>query len=51
MKKDGTYATPHLAEQTETLSRLRGKGYVSHLGIGFDNCKEIIDQYLKSCYA
>jgi hypothetical protein len=47
MKKDGSYITPHIEEQAETLSRLRGKQYKAHFGIGFDECKSLIDQYLK----
>ena len=47
IKKDGTYVTPHIEEQVDMLQRLRGKGYITSFGIGFDECKDIIDQYLK----
>lgn len=46
-KKDGTWSSPHLAEQAEVLDNLRERGYEARFGVGFEQCKEIIDNYLK----
>ena len=46
-KKDGSPASPHIAEQLECLLRLKLKGYQASFGIGFENTKDIIDLYLK----
>lgn len=49
-KKDGkTFVNDHIKEQYEILSKLRGKGYMALFGIGFDECKDIIDKYMKLC--
>ena len=45
-KKNGEWATPHLAEQAEVLMRLDDKGYVAKFACGFDEAKKIIDNYL-----
>ena len=45
-KKDGSWRTPHIAEQAEILERLRQAGYKTEFGVGFDGCKKIIDEYL-----
>ena len=45
-KKNGEWATPHLAEQAELLMRLDEKGYVAKFACGFDEAKKIIDAYL-----
>lgn len=45
-KKDGSWRTPHIAEQAEMLERLRQAGYKAEFGIGFEGCKLIIDDYL-----
>lgn len=45
-KKDGTWLTSHLAEQAEVLERLRSEGYEATFAVGFDEAKEIIDNYL-----
>lgn len=46
-KVDGTLlADSHIAAQNQVLNHLRGLGYASHFGCGFDECKEIIDNYL-----
>lgn len=47
-KQDGTPATPHLAEQLECLLQLKLKGYCTGFGIGFDNTKKLIDDYLNN---
>jgi hypothetical protein len=46
-KKDGSPATPHIAEQAECLKMLRERGYEAQFAIGFDQAREIIDQYLE----
>jgi hypothetical protein len=45
-KKDGTWLTSHLAEQAEMLEMLKMEGYEAYFGVGFDETKEIIDNYL-----
>ena len=45
-KKDGSWRTPHIAEQAEMLEKLRERGYKAEFGIGFEGCKKIIDEYL-----
>lgn len=46
-KKDGSWRTPHIAEQAEMLERLRQVGYKAEFGVGFEACKQIIDEYLR----
>ena len=46
-KKDGSWRTPHITEQAEALEKLRAKGYKAEFGIGFSECKQIIDGYLR----
>lgn len=47
-KKDGTLKkSDHLTEQQKTISRLNELGYFATFGVGFDDCKNIIDKYLK----
>lgn len=46
-KKDGSSATEHIAEQAEMLGKLANKGYQAEFAVGFDQAKEIIDNYLK----
>ena len=46
-KKDGSIATPHIAEQAEVLERLRDAGYKAEFGIGYEETVKIIDEYLK----
>lgn len=45
-KKDGSWATDHIAEQAETLQALQDRGYEAYFAVGFDEAKEIIDDYL-----
>lgn len=47
IKKDGSWRTPHIAEQAEMLERLRQAGYKAEFGVGFEACKQIIDEYLR----
>lgn len=46
-KKDGSWATPHIAEQADVLDALKFRGYKATFAVGFDEAKEIIDGYLK----
>ena len=45
-KKDGSWATEHIAEQAETLAKLRQAGYKAEFAVGFNEAKKIIDEYL-----
>ena len=46
-KKDGTLvADEHIREQFDMLEDLRRRGYAAEFGIGFENTKKIIDDYL-----
>lgn len=46
-KRNGEWASEHIAEQAEILERLRFRGYVAEFAVGFDEAKQIIDDYLK----
>lgn len=46
-KKNGEYASQHIAEQSEVLERLNFRGYKATFAIGFEEAKEIIDDYLE----
>ncbi|MBR0403100.1 hypothetical protein IJI55_00910 [Candidatus Saccharibacteria bacterium] len=45
-KKNGEWASPHIAEQAKILDQLRGRGYAAEFAVGFDEAKKIIDEYL-----
>lgn len=45
-KKNGDWATPHIAEQAAVLERLNELDYVAAFAVGFDQAKELIDAYL-----
>lgn len=45
-KKDGSWATDHIAEQAKILQALRDRGYVAEFAVGFEEAKKIIDEYL-----
>lgn len=45
-KKDGSWASEHIAEQAETLEKLRQVGYKAEFAVGFEQAKQIIDDYL-----
>lgn len=45
-KKDGSWASEHIEEQAQLLSRLRGRKYAACFVVGFDHAKKIIDEYL-----
>lgn len=47
-KADGNYVKDdHLREQALMLHTLGTHGYFATFGVGFDHCKQIIDEYLK----
>lgn len=47
-KKDGTLvADEHIREQFDVLEQLRKRGYMAEFACGFDEAKEIIDNYLR----
>ena len=45
-KKDGTWASDHIAEQAKVLQQLKKKHYSAAFAVGFDEAKKIIDEYL-----
>lgn len=45
-KKNGEWATEHIAKQAEVLQKLRERGYWAEFAVGFDEAKTIIDEYL-----
>lgn len=42
------YKDEHLQEQAIYLSELRKRGFRAEFGIGYDECKNLIDNYLKT---
>ena len=51
-KKDGTQvADEHIREQFDVIEQLRKRGYIAEFACGFDEAKEIIDNYLGRPYA
>ena len=48
-KKDGTLKKDkHIEEQAEMLEKLCARGYKAEFGVGIEECKKIIDEYLRS---
>lgn len=45
-KKNGEWASPHIAEQAEMLEKLRKNGYRAEFAVGIDEVLKIIDEYL-----
>lgn len=45
-KKNGEWASEHIAEQAEILERLEFRGYRAVFAVGFDEAKEVIDEYM-----
>ena len=50
-KKGTLVSNKHIREQFDLLEQLRRKGYVAMFACGFDEAKEIIDNYLGRPYA
>ena len=48
IKKDGEFKKGHISEQADTIGELTGLGYCAMFGIGFSDCKKIIDGYFKT---
>lgn len=46
-KRNGEWATEHIAEQAKVLEDLRKLGYCAEFAVGFDQTKKIIDEYLR----
>lgn len=46
-KKDGSFASEHIEEQAKQLALLQSKGYRAKFAVGFEQAKEIIDEYLR----
>lgn len=55
IKKDGTrirrrdgelVADTHLREQAAALAQLDKSGYYAAFGVGYDSCRQIVDEYL-----
>ena len=44
-KKNGEWATPHIAEQAQLMERLERLGYVAEFACGFDEAVERIKAY------
>ena len=49
-KKGTLVSNEHIREQFDLLEQLRRKGYVAEFACGFDEAKEIIDNYLGRPY-
>ena len=45
-KKDGTWASEHIAEQAEMLEILDFRGYKAVFCVGFEAVKQTVDEYL-----
>lgn len=45
-KKNGEWASEHIAEQAEVLGELRKRGYIATFAVGLDSAINIIDDYL-----
>lgn len=48
IRKKGDWFDKHIEEQAEMLEKLRARGYKAEFGIGLEECKKIIDEYLRS---
>ena len=46
-KKNGEWATPHIAEQAEVLDELKKRYYRAEFAVGFEEAKKLIDGYLR----
>lgn len=45
-KKDGSWASQHIAEQAAVLSELIERGYEARFAVGFDKAVKVIEDYL-----
>ena len=46
VNKDSRPVSPHIAEQIQCLVALRERGYKAEFAVGFNQAKELIDNYL-----
>lgn len=46
-KKNGDWATVHIAEQAEVLGQLRERGYEAVFACGFDEARQVIDNHME----
>ena len=46
VKRDGSWKSEHLEEQSNIIMRLVGRGYYANFAVGFDSAKEQIDSYM-----
>jgi hypothetical protein len=46
-KKDGTWASDHIENQSKVHNMLNARGYKAEFAVGFDEAKKLIDSYLK----
>ena len=46
-KKNGDWINEHIKQQADILNKLRSNLFYTCFGIGFDDCKKQIDDYLK----
>lgn len=49
-KRNGDWASDHIAEQAAVLERLEDAGYHAVFAVGFDEARKVIDDYLKVGY-
>ena len=47
-KRNGEWASEHIAEQARILEMLELRGYVAKFAVGFDEARKLIDEYLHS---
>lgn len=45
-KRNGDWASDHIAEQAAVLERLEDAGYHAVFAVGFDEARKVIDEYL-----
>lgn len=48
-RKNGNWASRHIAEQAATLAQLTAAGYYATFAVGFNQAKQLIDWYLSKC--
>lgn len=46
-KKNGDWATPHIAEQAGMLEKLKERGFGASFAVGYEDAVRVIDTYLK----
>lgn len=48
VKRNGDWASEHIAEQAAVLERLKEQGYVAHFAVGLDDAVKYVEQYLEA---